>query len=778
MLSMLLLLTCLVLRANPLPGEDAPTPANEAALNAARIAAASGNTNASAQAFPAFPGTTTRRPRGGPPPAALPGTAATAPAPPGDAASSIGATTAPPTVAGATPSATPTAPANKPEEEMIGAGLIKFTGADLNQVLETYAPMAGRSILRSPNVTCPPIFFSNITPLTKAEAIQAYDALLAINGIAIIKIGEKFMKAVPAAEAIAAGGPVNTNLAAQLPDMGHFVTHVVQLKYVKPSEMMQALQPFAKVPLAILAIDASQIIVLRDYTENVKRMLEMIERIDVNVPPEFISEVIPIKFAKAEDIATALNSLSSGGGGTTTSVGTPAATGGRRLSTGAGGLGGLGGARGGFGAQPGQPGYNPNAVNTPGAGVPSSGASFSDRINNIIKRAATPGGGAGDFQILGLNKIIADVRSNSLLVFAARADLTMIKDIISKLDVVLAQVLIETIIMDVSLDKQWSLGVSAGQRPKLLDGTNNVIGGVINNGSNPLGTGIGFLNQFTSGTNGSFTPNANFTYPSAGGLNYYGRLASFMNWDVMVNAAASDSRVNVIQKPRIQTSHATTGSIFIGSTVPYVTSSYGGGGIYGGVPSSQYQQLRVGLELNVTPFINQDGLVVMTIDEKIDELSGSTEIAGVGKVPNTSSRTFSAEVAVRDGETIILGGFIRNADTKNVSGVPILKDIPLLGALFTTRDSSKVRTELIVLMRPTVLRTPAGATQQLELEKQRLPGVLKAEADLKKFEDSIAPKPDKKDFKKVTPLTPEGERLYGKPNATTPSPSTSPSPTP
>ena len=199
-----------------------------------------------------------------------------------------------------------------------------------------------------------------------------------------------------------------------------------------------------------------------------------------------------------------------------------------------------------------------------------------------------------------------------------------------------------------------------------------------------------------------------------------------------------------------------------------MTSSYGGGGIYGGVPSSQYQQLRVGLELNVTPYINQDGLVVMTIDEHIDEISGSTAIAGVGDVPNTSSRTFSAEVAVRDGETIILGGFIRNADRKSVSGVPILKDIPLLGALFTSRGSHKERTELIVLMRPTVLRTPAGATQQVELEKQRLPGVLKAEADLKKFEDSIAPQPKKADFNKVTPFTPEEERLYGKPSAPAP----------
>src|SRR4029077_3367885 len=123
---------------------------------------------------------------------------------------------------------------------------------------------------------------------------------------------------------------------------------------------------------------------------------------------------------------------------------------------------------------------------------------------------------------------------------------------------------------------------------------------------------------------------------------------------------ASDSRVNVIQKPRILTSHATPGSIFVGGTIPYVTSTYYGGGFNGG-PSSSYQQLSVGIGLTVTPYINPDGLVVMQIDETIDELAGSTPISGVGNVPNTNSRKLSAEVAVRDGDSVMLGGFIRNS---------------------------------------------------------------------------------------------------------------------
>ena len=625
-------------------------------------------------------------------------------------------------------------------------------------------------------------FFVNQTPLTKAEAIQAYQALFAMNGIALSEVGDKFLKAAPQAEAIQLGQkPLIFTNAADLPELGQYVTHIVQLKFVKPTEMIPVLTPFQKMPNAIYPIDSSQILVIRDFAENVKRMLEMIERVDVVVPSEFESEVIPIKFAKAEDIASALSALSGSGGGAATSVGARAsgAGGASRVGTRPGMGGYQQGAPGALGQQGALGGANPT-------GTPSGGGSFSDRINQIINRAAKTTG-SGDFQIIGPNKIVADVRSNSLMVFASRNDMKTIKDIIGKLDVVLAQVLIETIILDVSLSDALNFGVQAGQQPKQFNNTFQG-GGTLNNAKNPLGTGTSFLNQliqtFTTNIVGGatnitsvFTPSPNITYPDSGGLSYYGKIAGSLNWDVMVQAAASDSRVNVVQRPQIQTSHATPGSIFIGKTVPYVSGSYYGGGYGGG--GNSYQQLRVGISLNVTPYINQDGLVVMQIDESIDEISGSTTLTGVGDVPNTTSRTISAEVAVRDRETIILGGFIRNSDTLSRSGVPFLKDIPLLGALFTSRGSAKERSELIVLMRPTVLRTPEAAALQVAVEKKRMPGVMRAEADNVKEEKQAAEKYNKEErqeaekasrvrFDKVTPFTPEEKRLYGNPDAAKP----------
>ena len=166
--------------------------------------------------------------------------------------------------------------------------------------------------------------------------------------------------------------------------------------------------------------------------------------------------------------------------------------------------------------------------------------------------------------------------------------------------------------------------------------------------------------------------------------------------------------------------------------------------------------------MSVTPFINADGLVVMQINETIDEISSYTKIDN-NAVPNTTSRTLTAEVAVRDRELIMLGGFIRNSDLRNKSGVPFLKDIPLLGMLFSSNESSKQRSELIVLMRPTVLRTPELAALQVNEEKKRLPGVLDAESRIGGDEKKKLEKSQKKNFNQTTPFTPEEQELYGKP---------------
>jgi type II secretory pathway component GspD/PulD (secretin) len=637
--------------------------------------------------------------------------------------------TAPP-VTSATPAVTHT---NAAAEPLLPELSVNFHAAPIDLVLQTYADFVHRTLLRSPSVNPQTtITLVQQNPLTKTELLEAMDAVLAMNNIAMIPIGEKFIKVVPLAEAGGSGGRINDMNASTLPEFGPFDTHIVQLKYTKPSEMVPILQQFTKTPAAVLPIEGSGMLVLRDTAENVRVMLDVINRLDTTVPAEIESEVIPIKYALASDIADALNSLSGSGGGTkfggggggrTGSLGTSRTTGpGNARGYGGGGYGG-----GGFGGQNTPQGSLSGGLGG-GSGFGTAGAlgstggsaspSFTDRVRSLIDRAS--GGGKGEFQILGQTKIIADERMNALLVFANHEDMLMIKKVVKELDVVLAQVLIEAIIMEVTLDNSRTIGVSAAQRPM---GLNNPTAGGFNNGQQffPFGNGVagsnGFPGNFTSSLPGNM-----FSYWANFGGNY----------DLAVQAAENDSRVNVLSRPRIQTSHGVEADLFVGETIPYVDSTtagaFGGTGVY-----NSYQQQQIGITLKVKPLINPDGLVVMDIYQEASEPGPSSTAVDINgtSVPTINQRQASATVAVKDRDTIILGGMISTTQSKTKSGVPYLKDIPLLGNLFRSTANTEQRVELIVLLRPTVLPTPEAAATVATAERRNLPGVRRAEAEIR-----------------------------------------------
>jgi general secretion pathway protein D len=421
---------------------------------------------------------------------------------------------------------------------------------------------------------------------------------------------------------------------------------------------------------------------------------------------------------------------------------------------GSGGIGGstLGGNRG-FGAQ-----TTPN-------GTPSGGAnSFQNRLNSIINGTGGAGGAGGakdQIQLFGQTKIIPNESSSSLLIYATRADMLVIKGIIEKLDVPLAQVLVEAVIIDVTLGNTFNFGVSAAQNPSALSPGGTLLGGGgMNNasGGSPFSSFVqtvtankgtnGYINSITKTVSGAAGTNSGSSFANGlpGGASYFANIGPM--WDVAVTAAETDSHASIIQRPRIQTSQAKPAQFFVGDTVPYVTSSYGG---YSGYSGNSYSQLSVGVELDVTPFINPEGMVSMDIMQEIDDLNGYTAITGVGNVPNTIKRTLNASITVRDRDTVMLGGFIKSDKSVSKSGVPFLMDIPLIGNLFVSRSDSKDRQELIVLMRPTVLKTPELASRHTAVEEQRLPGASEAAAEDGAYERSLIEaqrKHEAKEFKR------------------------------
>ncbi len=634
-------------------------------------------------------------------------------------------------------------------EPLLPALSVNFQGVPVDKVLQVYAEYVSKTLLRSPAVNAQTmITLIQQTPLTRTELLHALDAVLAMNNIAMIPIGEKFIKVVPLTEVQGSGQKIDEMNASILPEFGPFDTRVVQLKYVKPSDMVAVLQQFTKTPGAITPVENSGMLVLRDSAENMKLMLQMIEKLDQNFPVDIETAVIPIKYALATDIANALNSLSGSGGGGG-SVGGSGARGslGTSRTTGAGSARGFGASYGGgntgqgtTGLLGGVGGGGLGGATAPGAAGGSANQSFADRVRGLVQQAATGAGGkAGEFQILGQTKIIADERMNALLVFATREDMIRIKDLVNKLDVVLPQVLIEAIIMEVTLDKSKNIGVSAAQEPK---GNDIAHAGGFNNGQQFFP----FLQQQTSGSN-AFPGNFTSVLPA----NMFSYFANFNgNYDVAVQAAENDSRVNVLSRPRIQTSHGVEADLFVGETIPYVDSTtagaFGGTGVY-----NSYQQQQIGITLKVKPLINPDGLVVMDIYQEASEPGPSSTAVDINgtSVPTINQRQASATVAVKDRDTIILGGMISTTTTKTISGVPYIMNVPLLGKLFQSSADSTERTELIVLLRPTVLPTPEAAATVATAERKAMAGVRRGEAEIR-ADEAVNMKQAEEELKHLT----------------------------
>lgn len=605
-----------------------------------------------------------------------------------------------------------------PDELMNDDALNLGGGATMEQLMDIYGELTGRILLKPATLAAPANIELKIPKgsLTRKEMVQAIDTYLSLNGLTTVPMGEKFVLLVPNAEAAQQGAAQDTAATKDLPEASQFTTKIVQLKHVKPSELSQILPAILKTPAnSFIAIDSTQTLMLRDYAINIKRAMELIEAIDIAVPVEYKTELIPIKYALANDIGQVLGQLTTGG--SVTSVGSSGASGGFGTTGGMGGIGGAGGiggvgGAGGIGGQQNRFGTQQNRTGLQaGVGASATGRNaFQQRLQQLTSQVGG-GGGGGEVQILGETKIIADERTNSLLIFANSEDMETIKEIVAKMDVVLAQVLIESIILEVSLGDSMNINLSAARRDQ--SGSTNNFASLMNNG-------LGFLN-FAGNTNISSIGNN-----APGGLTWFGQFGD--DFALALNMAAQDNRIKVLSRPSVQTSHAKPAALFVGETRPYITGSYFDS--FGGTGSSrsQYQQLQIGLQLQVLPLINPEGLVVMEIQQSVQQVAGSVTIDG-NDVPVTQDQNASAYVAVKDQDTIILGGFIQNTMSRNSSGVPFLKDIPLLGNLFKSRSRNDNRRELVVLIRPTVLETPADAAKLVDRRKDTTPNVKEAEVD-------------------------------------------------
>jgi general secretion pathway protein D len=264
-------------------------------------------------------------------------------------------------------------------------------------------------------------------------------------------------------------------------------------------------------------------------------------------------------------------------------------------------------------------------------------------------------------------RVVSDDYNNSLLVYATPYEYQKIERILSKLDVVATQVLIEASIVEVTLTDDLQYGLEWA-----FD--NNLGGG---------DSGRGLLD-----VGGNLQPQAGFSYT-----------ITTETTKAVLNALAEDSLLNVISTPSVMVLDNHTAAINVGDQQPIQSQSTV---TDGGTVQNSITYRDTGVQLTVTPSVNDGGLVTLDIEQSVTDV-GPVDTAT--KQRSFNQRAVKSRVAIRSGESVVLGGLIRDSETERQSGVPVLKDIPLVGALFSTTNTTSVRTELLIFITPRVMES-------------------------------------------------------------------------
>jgi general secretion pathway protein D len=323
--------------------------------------------------------------------------------------------------------------------------------------------------------------------------------------------------------------------------------------------------------------------------------------------------------------------------------------------------------------------------------------------------------------------ILPDPRTNSLLVMATKEDMVRIEQLVRSMDTSVAQVQIEVVIAELTLNNELDVGVDVFKR-LVNAGQTTQTGGNSTDGNVPVQ-----LSALSSNL-----PSAAALAAGSGGLTWFTTFRN-LNLDTVLHALASTSNSKVLSTPIIQTMDNQEADITVGESVPVPTSQtsslVSGNGTLAtsGVTSSiQYQD--VAIELKVTPRINPDGYVRMDVEQKVNDLGANVNIGGT-IVPTILKREAKSSLAVEDRSTIVLGGLIQQTKSVTTTKTPFLGDIPVFGQIFKSQTNNRQRTELIIFIRPTVLRTDIAAVAEArrrlkmlgvseELEQRYFPGAI------------------------------------------------------
>lgn len=565
---------------------------------------------------------------------------------------------------------------------------LNLKDADIQALISTVSDVTGRNFIVDPRVKGKVTVISG-RPIKGDELYQVFLSVLNVHGFAVVP-GKNASKIVPAVNAKQDAIPTAT---ARFPGKGdQYVTRVIQVDNVAVAQLVPILRPLLPQQGHLAAYPPSNVLIASGEAANVQRMVAIIERIDVSGDQEI--EVIPLEHAAAGEMVRILQALLQAGG-----------------------------------AQQQAPGGQPTIVADERTNsVLISGARAQRlRMRSIIAHLDTPLEEAGgNTEVLYLRyanaadlvqvltgvgtgiteqaagngqagrqaaaaagaksnlNIQADESTNALVITAAPDVMRSLKAVVQKLDVRRAQVLVEGIIAEISSDRAVDLGFNWA-----YDGSpDNDPVGIIN---------FGAVDLFTSIEAGAPQIGAGLSFAAGDTRSDGSRFGAF------VSALSSDADTNILSTPSLLTMDNEEAEIVVGQNVPFVTGSYTSTGA-GSTPQTPFQTIQrqdVGLTLKVKPQINEGNAIKLEVTQEVSSISPAT--TGASDII-TNKRSLNTTVMVDDGEVVALGGLIDDDLKETVRKVPGLGDVPLLGYLFSSRSTQKVKRNLMVFLHPVILR--------------------------------------------------------------------------
>ena len=590
------------------------------------------------------------------------------------------------------------------KDESANKGTLNFVDADIESVIAAVGDYTNTTFIIDPRVKGTVTLVSE-KPLSKAQAFQLLASVLRLRGYTVVS-GNGYSKVVPEADAKLQAGPLQSGSGQSGGVRGdQIATQVFHLNFESANNLVAVLRPLISPNNTINANPGNNTLVVTDYADNLLRLGKIIAALDT--PTSNDMDVVPIRYAIASDIAVMANRLLDAGSAPVNDPGRITLLAYPRTNSIV--IRAPSEARANLAKaliekldQPTAQAGNVHVVylknaeatklaQTLRAVVTSDIAAISPTTPSSPASAPTaaqtllPSGGSAGF-------IQADPTTNTLIITANESVYRDLRTVIDQLDSRRAQVYIESLIVEVSAAKAAELGVQwAGL-----------------SGNSTSNYRVGALTGFNSGGNNLVSQaaaKASTGKPLAPGNGLSLGIFNQAGLGALIHALETDTSANILSMPNLITLDNEEAKIIVGQNVPFITGQYttaaSAGGSSGVNPFQTVERKDIGLTLRVRPQISQGGTVKMAIYQETSSIQDSSNLAGL----ITSKRSLDTNVLVDDGQIIVLGGLIDDNMQDSVEKVPGLGDIPIIGGLFQYKKRSHVKTNLMVFLRPTIIRS-------------------------------------------------------------------------